>query len=1169
MAKSAHRQGPVEPTTDQFPIVGVGASAGGVLALQNLFERLPANTGAAFVVILHLDPHARSELAAILAGRSAMPVDQVTAVSTLEQNHVYVIPPDRQLRISDGEIAAIPFAEVHGHRAPIDLYFRSLADQRGGDVAVVLSGAGADGSIGTKQIKEAGGIVLVQSPEEAEYPSMPRSVIAIDAADFVLPLAELADKLAEILRIKQQLGTAGLGADEEDNVRRILTHLRARTGHDFSHYKRSTVTRRILRRMQVTRAEKLGQYFSHLRENTDEAHTLMGDLLISVTTFFRDPKAFEALATLALPRLFDSKGAGGTLRIWAAGCATGEEAYALAMLLLEEAGRHEERPEIQIFASDLDAKALAVAREGRYPATIENDVSPERLRRFFTADGDMYRVKQDLRDMVLFANHSILKDPPFSCLDLVSCRNLLIYLDREVQQQALAILHYGLNSDGYLFLGSSETADHPDGLFRVVDRDARLYQSTGKQRDRLPMLPRLSGLAAGTQPAGTIEPHATKARIAQTAHREALEALAPPSVLVDEALHVVHLSESAGRYLMPSGGPLATEVTELVRQELRFDLRAALNRAFERGQNVLSPPISVRFNGRTSEVQLLIRPVPTADPKKGQRRALVVFIEGSREDQAGSPPDAATMTSDAMIQLKHELELAQQRLRTTREESETANEELRAANEELQSINEEYRSTAEELETSREELQSINEELQTVNSELKSKVETVSRANSDLQNLMAATDFATLFLDSELCIKRFTPRFCDLFNVTASDIGRPITDFTHVLEYESLADDSRQVLKRLVPIEREVRGRNGGWFEVRVRPYRTVDDKIDGVVVTLLDISNRRIMEDALGASEQSLRQEMRLVELSRAPIFVWDLDGGVRQWNRGSEELYGYAKEEAMGRRMEQLLRTEVPGSSFAAVKAELEKMGSWKGELLHHTKDGRVLTIESQLELYSTPAGRLVLESTRDITGSKAWEIRQRLLLRELTHRVKNTLTVIQAMVHQTWRNTHTPEEFIEKLNGRITALANAHKMLVDSQWEGADLYGLVQYQVASYLGERPERLHIKGEAVRLPPDVATPFGLVLHELAVNAAKYGALSVDKGEIDLVWRMEERNGNKVLSVIWQERNGPPVTTPKRVGFGSRLIRSGVPNSVVSHELLPDGVRCTIEIADEVLGRHA
>jgi two-component system CheB/CheR fusion protein len=965
MAKAKRNTG--RPTGNgKPPIVAVGASAGGIQALQRFFAALPDRTGAAFVVVIHLDPQHHSELAAILGQRTRMSVVEVRGTVRLRADSVYVIPPDKQLQVVDHEITAVQFDEPRGKRSPIDLLFRSVAERLGDGFAVVLSGAGSDGAVGVRAVREAGGIILVQDPNEAEYSSMPRSAISTGVADFVLPVNDLAARLVDLIRVRQS--AAEEPKIDEESLPRILAHLRVRTGHDFSKYKRSTVVRRIARRMQVTRTEDLGAYYDVLREQAEEAQALLSDLLISVTTFFRDGDVFDALAKGVIPQLFHDKGPNDSVRALVSGCATGEEAYSIAMLLLEETLRHEFRPTIQVFGSDLDSRALAIAREGRYPAAIDTDVSDDRMRRFFTREGDGYRVRQELRDVVLFAVHDLLKDPPFSRIDLVSCRNVLIYLDRELQEQVCSTFHYALNPGGFLLLGSAETADNPPGLFRTVDRTARIYQSTVQAGEKPRLLPRLFGPVTIREPANplmrAVSPSVALSEAAM--HRRAIERVAPPSILVDESHRVVHLSENAGRYVMPGGGPLSGDVADLVRPELRFELRSALHRLFEQGASTLTLPVMVRFNGAPHRVHLLLKPAE-ADGAFEPRHALVMFIEGEALDEGVLSGDAKA-TDETVRRLTQELELTQARLRTVREESDAANEELRATNEELQSINEEYRSTSEELETSKEELQSINEELQTVNSELKLKLETISRAHSDLQNLMAATDFGTLFLDSTLRIKRFTERVGELFSVTPNDEGRPITDFAHQLEYGDLIKDARNVLSELTPTRREIRSRAGRWYDVRMRPYRTVDDKIDGVVLTFVDMTERRQTEEALRESERQVGQQKKLFELWREPIFVWEFDGGIVMWNRGSEELYGHTRAEALGKRCEQLLRTTVPGSSFAEVKAKLTADGNWSGELQQRTKDGRALRVESRLLLESFGERRLVLESTRQIPGPKA---------------------------------------------------------------------------------------------------------------------------------------------------------------------------------------------------------
>jgi two-component system, chemotaxis family, CheB/CheR fusion protein len=947
-------------------LVAIGASAGGISPLQTFFDTLSPTSGAAFVVVMHLDPQHRSELSRILGAHTRMTVVEVKDSEPLKPNHVYVITPDRRLIITGQRLTAVPVGAPTADRSAVDMFFRSVATHLGDGFAVILSGAGSDGAVGVKAVKEAGGLILVQDPDEAEYSSMPRSAIGTGVADFILPVRDLATRLVELIAQRSRGTIPAEQALDEDLMRRVLAQLRVRTGHDFSKYKRSTVMRRIARRMQVTRTEALKDYYEVLRNNPEEAPALLGDLLISVTTFFRDTEAFKVLANQALPKLLEERDIDDPVRIWVSGCATGEEAYSIAMLLLEEASRHELRPTIQIFGSDLDANTLATAREGWYAAAIEADVSEDRLRRFFVPENNGYRVRPELRDVILFAVHDVLKDPPFSRVDLISCRNLLIYLDREMQEEVCSTFHYALKPGGFLFLGMSETAETPPGIFRVIDRAARLYQSTAHAGYHPRLLPRLLGPVAGHEPlipfGRAVTPNSALTEAMR--HRNVIERLGPPSMLVDQAHRVLHLSETAGRFIAPSGGPLSGDVVDLVRPELRFELRSALQRAFEQGEPTLSLPISVRFNGTPHRVYLLVR---LAAPEKNNEPplAVVMFIEGGSVDLGDIEIVQQQSVDETVRRLTEELELSQLRMRTMAEESEASNEELRAANEELQSINEEYRSTSEELETSKEELQSINEELQTVNTELKLKLEAISRAHSDLQNLMAATDIGTLFLDSSLHIKRFTHRVTELFSITTTDEGRSVTDFAHQLEYDDLIRDARTVLAELATLQREVRSRNNRWYDVRMRPYRTVDDKIDGVVITFVDMSERKKVEQALRESEQRLRQLTRLIELSHAPIFMWNFDGTITDWNRGSEELYGYSRLEAVGHNVGKLLELQ-PGV-FESTQSELLTDGSWSGERQQRAKDGRWLTVEARLQLAAFDGVRMVLETNRDITNHK----------------------------------------------------------------------------------------------------------------------------------------------------------------------------------------------------------
>lgn len=830
---------PVDPGYG-VTVAGIGASAGGIDALCEFFAAVPIDLGLAYVVVVHLAPEHKSELVPIIARQTSMPVTEVGRNQKLKlnPNSVYVIAPDLKLEISDGTVGAFPVEQPQVRRNVIDLFFRSLAAREGDGFAIILSGGGSDGALGAKAVKEAGGVVLVQDPREAIHEGMPRAVIGAEVADVVLPVRELTIRLAELAQSRARLTPLirtpslepHIDEDDETALKRIFEAVRARTGHDFSRYKRATILRRLARRMQLNHRAGLDDYLQFLREHPEEIQSLFDDLLISVTTFFRDPAAWEALRTQAVIPIIEHCEVGQPIRIWVPGCATGEEAYTLAILFREEINRRDLHCDLVIFGSDVDQGALTTAREGIYPAAIAADVSEARLARYFRAEGEHYRVSAEIRDTVVFALHSVLRDPPFSKLHLISCRNLLIYLNRELQQQLQNVFRYGLRDDGYLFLGVSESADAE--LFEPVDKQYRLFRAHIRpsgppvRLPQLPAIPQMPPLVERVRERGT-----RLRRTAIESHVEVLEELAPPSVLVDEHWNIEHLSETAGRFLQPRGGPPTQTITDLVRPELVDELRSALHKAVELREGCLSVFVPVRFNGTPQLVGMLVQPRISADDREPQ--LLVTFLEGGKATSEGAP--MRNESSDSFVlSLRDKLRIAEQRLESMRQEHGMAYEDLRAANEELQSLNEEYRSTTEELETSKEELQSVNEELQTVNHELKMKLEEVSRANNDLENFMAATDIPMLFLDRGLCIKRYTAPLRQLFNVKSHDFGRPIGDLTHNLQYDDLEKDVLKVLDDLIPIERPVKTREGNPLVVRIRPYRTAEDKIDGVVVTFV-----------------------------------------------------------------------------------------------------------------------------------------------------------------------------------------------------------------------------------------------------------------------------------------------------------------------------------------------
>ena len=873
-------------------VVGLGASAGGIEALERFFRALPDAPGAAFVVVLHLSPDHESHLAGILQKATAMPVRQVRETVRTEANCVYVIPPGQSLSMADGALRLSQWADEAEHRAPIDLFFRTLGQEHRRCAAVVFSGFGADGSVGITQIREAGGLVLAQDPADAEHGVMPRSAIETGLVDDVLPAEGLAARVAAYAAgTAQPLPDEPLPESDAEALVSVLTSLRVQTGHDFAHYKRATVLRRIARRMHVHGAPTLAAYAEIVRERPDEAAALLQDLLISVTTFFRDPDAFRALETDVIPRLFDGKGPGDTVRVWSVGCATGEEAYGLAILLAEHAATLERPPECLVFASDIDEAALARAREGRYSEAIVADVSDERLGRFFTPEPGHYCVRKDLRKQIVFASHSLIKDPPFSRLDLVVCRNLLIYLQRDVQARAFEMFHYALRADGYLFLGASESAETAASLFRPLSGAHRLFQrsaAAGRGAGALPLMPGRVEPARRHAPAPASAPPQVGA-LAADLHQHLLEAYAPPSAVVNERHDIVHLSETGGRFLHVPGGPPTDNIVRAVLPELQLELRLALHRAFQQGKPTVGSPVRVRVGGESVTVLVLVRPVQREDG--ADALALVLFAETEDGAAARAPGEAAageaapgeaapgeaapSEVQPLVASLEAELSRSRERLQATAEEHETSMEELRASNEELQSMNEEYRSATEELETGREELQSVNEELETVNGELKARIDEVTRVHSDLEHLMASTEIGTLFVDRDLLVRRFTPRVATLFEMTAADRGRSLLHITHRLHDIDLTADAARVLTSLQPVEREVTTHDGETYLVRIRPYRTVDDRIEGVVLTFVDVSERTRAAAALRGSEARYRALFESMDEGYCVIEVlFDADG-------------------------------------------------------------------------------------------------------------------------------------------------------------------------------------------------------------------------------------------------------------------------------------------------------
>jgi len=856
-----------------FHMVALGASAGGLEALKDFFKAMPANSNAGFIVVIHLAPTHASLMAELLQRNTSMPVVQIKDGMTVAPNHVYVIPPNRELLIFNGTLQLLEMKQAHCTNQPIDSFFRSLAQDQGANaIGIILSGTGSDGSNGLKAIKAELGMVMAQSEDSAKYDGMPHHAIATGIIDHILPPDRLAKVLSDYLKHAPHKISATTDLHEgrkPDALQKIFAILRSRITHDFSLYKTNTICRRIERRMHVHQIDNIDHYIRYLQGSANETKILFNEFLIGVTNFFRDPQAFESLAS-ALTGMLKDKPEDYTIRVWVTGCSSGEEAYSIAMLLIECMDLLERHFFVKIFATDIDEQAITVARRGLYPANISEDMSAERLERFFNKEEDgQYQLKKSVRQMLIFAPQNLIKDPPFTKLDLLCCRNLLIYLDPELQQKLLPLFHYSLHSDGLLFLGSSESIGKFDEYFSPIDKKWKIFRNI-PSRKGVKKTPVFS-----TLPSSEMRQEVT---MANTINRfdafnafQMTEAIlqqsdTPPCIIINDANDILYIHGKTGRFLEPAEGRITANVVDMARAGLKKELAEAIRKVSLHRQAVSCKGLSVQFDNKRLEIDLTVRPM--MEPVAMRGMIMVVFDEAAARQH--EPPEKQQLTKEipdrSAEELEQELHDTRNNLQTTIEDLETANEELKSTNEELQSTNDELQSTNEELETSKEELQSLNEESVTVNAELQSRFDDLSKVNDDMKNLLDSTEIATIFLDGKMCIRRFTPPITAIMPLSAGDMGRSISHFSTTLINTDLTGEAGRVLDDLIIREQEATTHDGMVYLIRLRPYRTIANMIDGVVITFQNITERKKTERLI---QQHARYSERIITTLREPFLV------------------------------------------------------------------------------------------------------------------------------------------------------------------------------------------------------------------------------------------------------------------------------------------------------------
>jgi len=1133
-----------------IPVVGIGASAGGFEALKTLIAGTAPQTGAAYVIVQHLAPDQRSILHELLQGQTDLPVGQIKNGARIEANRFYVVTPGAGASIGAYRLHLVERDEHDTLHRPIDTFFRSLATARRRDAyCVVLSGTGSDGSAGLKEVKAAGGFALVQESRGARFPGMPDSAVATGLVDFILPVDQIAPRLDEIIQHRRHLHANDdqiqLRAEIEAALPRFAARLHDVVGNDFSDYKPGTLVRRIERRMTVLRLTEVDRFLSVL-EDDNEARLLGQEFLIGVTRFFRDPEAFDLLRHKVITPMLENSD--GTIRIWVPGCSTGEEAYSLAMLLIEEMEARKDRRVLQVFGTDIDTPSLVAARYGLYSASSVETLSAERRERFFQVENGQYRADPRLREICVFAPHNLLQDPPFSRLDLISCRNLLIYLSSNLQRQVIPRFHFSLRDRGHLFLGPSEGLAGEDELFSVVDKTHRIFRRNPDVKTSYSALldtpRRPKFLPAEGTPTGPQMEMALDLSRETLVEREFLRQYARPFALLSRAGEVLYLSQKMTGLVRPTQGTPSTMIDAYLTPELRLPVRTALAEAEKTGEPMRIENVVVPQEESSRLFDVEVGPLGSN---------FILVLSHVRAVGATDLGDAvgARETADRDILETENVKLRKQ-LNATMQEYETSGQELKSTNEELMSMNEELQSSNEELETSREELQSINEELETVNAELQENNRLLTRVNSDLKNLFEATDLAVLFLDREFCVRNFTPSTVALFGIRPRDIGRPIADLSSRIDYPDLEADAHKVDETLQPFEREVTvSASGQVFLLRIKPYRTTDNRLDGYVLSFVEITERKGYEETLKRNERDMaRQYAELENLYDTTPVGLSLVTRDMRWTRINESMArinGFPVESHIGQRLDELLPDL--GGTLNDIYREVFETGE---PCLGAKIVGRTDAVPGEsrdfiADFYPVFQGeevfavgacvREVTDQSRMIQRIQKQNDQQKLLLGELQHRVKNTLATISSISKLLLKGVNGAPEYQARLEDRLRAIASTHDLLTDADWSTATLSDIVRKEADPYEQQEKERIRMTGPDLQLSAKEALSLGMAIHELTTNAAKYGALSVEGGHVVVGTTRDICDAPDQVRIVWKEYNGPPITAPPdHSGFGSLVI---------------------------------